>query len=177
MKDFPILHTERLTLRAPRLEDTEALFAYASDPEVTRHLTWDTHRSVEDSEEFLRVAIRGYADGGLPRWAIVHRGDGAFIGTCGYVAHSPEHHRAHIGYALSRAYWGRGLATEVVAAIVRFGFEALGLNKVVASCFPENTASESVMLKAGMSYEGTLREHLFIRDRYRDLKVYSILRT
>lgn len=65
----------------------------------------------------------------------------------------------------------------MVATIVRFGFEALGLNKVVARCFPENTASESVMLKAGMSYEGTLREHLFIRDRYRDLKVYSILRT
>lgn len=175
-EDFPIIETERLILRDMRLEDAEALFAYASDPEVACHLTWDSHRSIEDSEKFLKIALRGYATGELHRWAVIYKEDGVFIGTCGLVALSPEHYRAHIGYALSRDYWGRGLTTEAVRAVVSFGFEKMDLNKIVARCFPENTASERVMQKVGMSYEGTFREHLYVRGRYRDLKVYSVLR-
>lgn len=175
LQGFPVLETERLILRDMRLEDAEALFAYASDPEVTRHLTWNTHRSVEDSKQFLETAIQDYANGNLHRWAIVHKSSGEFIGTCGLVARSQEHRRAHVGYALARAYWGRGLATEAVRDMIAFGFDRMDLNKIVARCFPENSASERVMQKLGMAYEGTLREHLFVGGRYRDLKIYSIL--
>ena len=175
-ESFPVLETERLILRDMRLEDAEAMFAYASDPEVTRHLDWETHhRSIEDSKQFLEIAIQGYANGELHRWAIVHREDNAFTGTCGLVAHSHQHHRAHVGYTLARPYWGRGLATEAVRAMISFGFQKMSLNKIIARCFPENIASERVMQKLGMSYEGTLREHFLIRGRYRDLKIYSIL--
>jgi [ribosomal protein S5]-alanine N-acetyltransferase len=175
--DLPELETERLLLRKMRLDDAEAMFAYASDPEVTRYVLWDTHRSIEDSESFLRSATEGYERGDFGGWGIVLKDDGAFVGTCGVDAgYAPEHARAELGYVLSREHWGKGLMPEAVRAVIAFGFEKLSLNRVEARCIAENTASARVMEKAGMTYEGTLREREFIKGAYRDIKLYSILR-
>jgi [ribosomal protein S5]-alanine N-acetyltransferase len=175
--DLPELETERLLLRKMRLDDAEAMFAYASDPEVTRYVLWDTHRSVEDSEEFLRQATEGYERGDFGGWGVVLKDSGAFIGTCGIDAgYAPEHARAELGYVLSREHWGRGLMSEAVREVIRFGFERLELNRMEARCIAANTASARVMEKAGMTYEGTLREREFIKGAYRDMKLYSILK-
>ena len=175
--NLPELETERLLLRKMRLDDAEAMFAYASDPEVTRYVLWDTHRSIEDSESFLSFATEGYERGDFGGWGVVLKDDGAFIGTCGLDAgYAPEHARAELGYVLSREHWGKGLMPEAVRAIIRFGFGRMQLNRIEARCIAENTASARVMEKAGMTYEGTLREREFIKGAYRDMKLYSILR-
>jgi ribosomal-protein-alanine N-acetyltransferase len=175
--NLPELETERLLLRKMRLDDAEALFAYASDPEVTRYVPWDTHRSMEDSESFLGFATEGYERGDFGGWGVVLKDDGVFIGTCGIdVGYAPEHARAELGYVLSRKHWGKGLMPEAVRAVIRFSFGRMGLNRVEARCIAENTASARVMEKAGMTYEGTLREREFIKGAYRDMKLYSILR-
>jgi [ribosomal protein S5]-alanine N-acetyltransferase len=175
--DLPELETERLLLRKMRLDDAEAMFAYASDPEVARYVLWDTHRSIEDSEEFLRLATEGYERGDFGGWGVVLKDSGVFIGTCGMDAgYAPEHARAELGYVLSREHWGRGLMPEAVRVVIRFGFERLELNRIQARCIAENTASTRVMEKAGMTYEGTLRESEFIKGAYRNMKLYSILR-
>jgi [ribosomal protein S5]-alanine N-acetyltransferase len=110
--DLPELETERLLLRKMRLDDAQAMFAYASDPEVTRYVLWETHPLVEDSE-------RGEFGG----WGVVLKGSGAFVGTCGVdVGYAPEHARAELGYVLSREHWGKGLVLEAVRAVIRFGF-------------------------------------------------------
>jgi ribosomal-protein-alanine N-acetyltransferase len=175
--NLPELETERLLLRKMRLDDAEAMFAYASDPEVTRYVPWDTHRSMEDSESFLGFATEGYERGDFGGWGVVLKDDGVFIGTCGIdVGYAPEHARAELGYVLSREHWGKGLMPEAVRAVIRFSFGRMGLNRVEARCIAENTASARVMEKAGMTYEGTLREREFIKGAYRDMKLYSILR-
>jgi [ribosomal protein S5]-alanine N-acetyltransferase len=174
--DLPEIETERLLLRRMRLDDAEAMFAYASDPEVTRYIPWDTHRSIEDSESFLTFAIEGYERGDFGGWGVVLKDSGVFIGTCGLDAgYAPEHARAELGYVLSREHWGKGLMPEAVRAVIRFGFGRIGLNRIEARCIAENTASARVMEKAGMTYEGTLREREFIKGAYRDMKLYSIL--
>jgi [ribosomal protein S5]-alanine N-acetyltransferase len=174
--DLPEIETERLLLRRMRLDDAEAMFAYASDPEVTRYVPWDTHRSIEDSESFLTFAIEGYERGDFGGWGVVLKDSGVFIGTCGLDAgYAPEHARAELGYVLSREHWGKGLMPEAVRAVIRFGFGRIGLNRIEARCIAENTASARVMEKAGMTYEGTLREREFIKGAYRDMKLYSIL--
>jgi ribosomal-protein-alanine N-acetyltransferase len=176
-RDLPELETERLLLRKMRLDDAEAMFAYASDPEVTRYVLFETHRSVEDSESFLRLALEGYERGDFGGWGVVLKDSGAFVGTCGMDAgYAPEHARAELGYVLSREHWGRGLMPEAVRAVIRFGFKRMSLNRVQARCIAENAASARVMEKAGMTYEGTLRESEFIKGAYRDMKLYSILR-
>ena len=176
-RDLPELETERLLLRKMRLDDAEAMFVYASDPEVTRYVLFETHRSVEDSKSFLRQALEGYERGDFGGWGVVLKDSGAFVGTCGMDAgYAPEHARAELGYVLSREHWGRGLMPEAVRAVIRFGFGRMGLNRVQARCIAENVASARVMEKAGMAYEGTLRESEFIKGAYRDMKLYSILR-
>ena len=161
-----------------RLDDAGAMFAYASDPEVTRYVLWDTHRSIVDSESFLSFAMEGYERGDFGGWGVVLKDSGAFVGTCGMDGgYAPEHARAEIGYVLSREHWGKGLMPEAARAVIRFGFERMSLNRVEARCIAENTASARVMEKAGMIYEGTLREREFVKGAFRDIKLYSILRS
>jgi ribosomal-protein-alanine N-acetyltransferase len=176
LKDLPTLETDRLILRKMTPDDAEAVFAYASDPEVSRYVLWETHRSIEDSRTFLDLATSKYESGGEPDWGIVYKGDHHFVGTCGIVSWEPYHARAELGYALSRDYWGRGLMAEAVRAMISFGFKKMNLNRIEARCITENIASARVMEKAGMLYEGTLRQRELIKGEHRDMKVYSILR-
>ncbi len=173
--DLPELETERLLLRKMRPDDAEAMFAYASNPEVTRYVLWETHGSMKESEDFLRSASEGYERGDFGGWGVVLKASGAFVGTCG-MEPAPEHSRAELGYVLAREHWGRGLMPEAVRRVIRFCFERMGLNRVEARCIAENTPSARVMEKAGMSYEGTLREREYIKGAHRDMKMYSILR-
>ena len=175
LKDLPDLETDRLILRKMTPNDAEAVFAYASDPEVTRHVVWETHRTIEDSERFLRSVVERYEKGEAAEWGIVYKGDGRFIGGCGIVGWEPDHVRAEMGYVISREYWGRGLMPEAVRAMISFGFGRMGLNRIEARCIAQNTASARVMEKAGMSYEGTLRQRESIKGTYRDIKLYAIL--
>jgi [ribosomal protein S5]-alanine N-acetyltransferase len=177
LRDLPTLETDRLILRKMTPKDAEAVFAYASDPEVTRYVIWDRHRTIEDSRNFLKHAVRKYESGGEPDWGIVYKGDHHFVGTCGFASWEAGHARAELGYVLSREYWGRGLMPEAVRAMIAFGFERMGLNRIEARCIAENTASARVMKKAGMSYEGTLRQREFVKGTYQDMKLYSVLRS
>ena len=176
LKDLPTLETERLILRKMVLNDAEAVFAYASNSEVSRYTLWETHRSIEDSRAFLEFATQKYENGGEPDWGIVYRGNGCLVGACGLVNWEAEHARAEVGFVLSREYWGRGLMPEAVRAILRFGFERMNLNRIEARCIAENAASARVMEKAGMFYEGTLRQREYIKGAYRDIKLYAILK-
>ncbi len=108
LRNLPTLETDRLILRKMTLNDAEAVFAYASDPEVTRYVSWETHRKIGDSESFLRSVVEGYERGEAAEWGIVYKGDGRFVGGCGVVRWELDHSRAELGYVLSREYWGRG---------------------------------------------------------------------
>jgi ribosomal-protein-alanine N-acetyltransferase len=177
IEDLPTLETDRLILRKMILDDAEAIFAYASDPEVSRYTLWDTHRTIEDSRAFLRLVLDKYESGGEPDWGILYKGDHRFVGTCGFASWEAGHARAELGYVIHREYWGQGLVPEAVRAMISFGFERMGLNRIEARCIAENAASVRVMEKAGMTYEGTLRQREFIKGAYRDMKLYSILRS
>ena len=176
LKDLPTLETERLILRKMILNDAEAVFAYASNSEVSRYTLWETHRSIEDSRAFLEFATQKYENGGEPDWGVVYRGNGCLVGACGLVNWEAEHARAEVRFVLSREYWGCGLMSEAVRAILRFGFERMNLNRIEARCIAENAASARVMEKAGMVYEGTLRQREYIKGAYRDIKLYAILK-
>jgi ribosomal-protein-alanine N-acetyltransferase len=170
---FEELETERAFLRAVTPDDAPDLFRWASDPEVARYVSWEAHRSVEESAAFLRERL---SRGDGPSWALVPKEGGGMVGFCRYVRWTPEHARAELAYVLSRDYWGGGLMTEAVGAMIRFGFWRMGLNRIEARCVAGNAASARVMEKAGMTYEGTLREREFTKGAFRDMKIYSILK-
>ncbi len=175
--DLPQLETERLILRRLRLEDAQDVFDYASNPEVARYVSFEQHKSVDDAIAFLNMVVSSYEDTATKAWTwgIVLKENGKLIGSCG-IWGKPEHARAEIGYVIGQPYWGRGLVSEAVREVIRLGFDNLGLNRIEARCDPENIGSARVMEKSGMTYEGILREQTFIKGRYWDWKLYSILR-
>ena len=156
------------------LDDAEDMFEYASDPEVSKYTGWYAHNALEDSKLFLNYVTNSYRNNQVSSWGVVHKVDKKFIGTAGFINWNVEHARAEIGYALARKYWGKGYMTEVVHAIIYFGFSRIMLNRIEARCEIKNIASARVMEKVGMKYEGILRQHMFMKGKYRDLKIYSI---
>ncbi|MEW5905625.1 MAG: GNAT family N-acetyltransferase [Elusimicrobiota bacterium] len=171
----PEMETARLLLRRFRPEDAPDVFDYASDPEVARTVTWDPHRSIDASRGFIDYTLRSYAERRTIELAVVLKETGRVIGSCGFVKWSPGNGRAEIGYALSRKYWGRGLMTEAVAALMDYAFGSMKVHRLEANCIHDNAGSEKVMIKNGMKYEGTMRDCVFQKGVFKTLKMYSIL--
>jgi ribosomal-protein-alanine N-acetyltransferase len=174
---LPDLETERLLLRKLRTTDARDMFEYASDQEVARYTTWEAHTTVDDSAQFIEIIRAVYANESPSNWTwgVELKDTGKVIGTFA-IWGWPQHARAEVGYAVGRAYWGRGLVTEAVREVLKFAFDTLGLNRIEARCVPENIGSARVMEKVGMTFEGLLREQMFIKGRFDDMKIYSILR-
>ena len=178
IKKFRIesLETERLLLRPLRMSDAAAIFAYASDPEVSRNVRFRTHRKIAESRAFLRFVMKRYRSGAEPVWGIELKADRRVIGSIGMVDWRRNHRRAEMGYALHRDSWDRGIATEAARAVVAFGFVKMDLNRIEAGCYPQNPASARVLEKCGFKFEGMLRQHEYIKGKFRDARLYSLLR-
>jgi len=176
LANIPTIETERLLLRKISLNDASDMFEYASNPEVSEYTMWSTHTSIEDTKYFLKSITKMYKKRELVDWGIVHKVEKKFIGTCGFVEWSMTHSRAEMGYAISRKYWNQGYMSEAVNAMMEFGFREMLLNRIQGKCQVDNIGSARVMEKVGMQLEGILRQQLFVKGEYWDLKIYSILR-
>ena len=174
--DLPTLETERLWLRKLTQEDAADMFEYAADSEVSRYLTWEPHKSIEESCAFIQTVLDAYREGQVTDWGIEHKRDRKLIGTCGFIKWVRSRNCAEIGYALSQAYWHRGLMTEAVTGVADLGFRDMGIYRLEAFCAPPNVGSARVLEKLGMHYEGTLRARFFFKGDYHNMQVYSILR-
>lgn len=176
-KKLPVLETSRLVLRKLIIKDANDMYEYASNPEVSRTVVWDYHKSIKDTMSFLNKVMVQYQKGIPAPWGMVYKKDNKLIGTGGYHLWYPQHSYAELGYVVSQRYWNKGLMTEALKEMIRFGFEVMQLNRIEARCFIDNGASERVMQKCGMKYEGTLRSTIFVKGQFKDLKVYSLLRS
>lgn len=177
LQDLPQLETSRLLLRRMRLDDAEDLFAYASDPAVTRTMTWDTHLSIDDSRAFLAGVVEGYERGDHAGWGIEHRDSGKFIGTIGFIEIRQGGYVGEVGYVLNRHYWGQGLMTEALKAVIDFGFRHMELRRIEAAARVTNVGSYRVMEKAGMQFEGIMRDARYNKGRMETVRLYAIIRS
>ena len=172
---MPTLETARLTLRKITKNDAGDLFAYASDPEVSRYTTWEPHRTVGDSLKYIDFVLTKYENNEPSDWGIIDKYNGKLIGTIGFVYINTAHSRAEIGYSLSNKHWGKGITTEAVQEIIRYGLTKLALNRIEARADVRNIGSWRVMEKANMKFEGILRQHLFAKGEFHDVKIYSVI--
>lgn len=171
------LETRHLILRRFTVADAEAMYRnWASDPEVTRYLTWPCHPSPEATASLLADWARQYADGGVFSWAIQSKETGEPIGSIAVVKLDESVDAAEIGYCLGRAFWGRGLMTEALRAVMDYLFDKAELRRITARHDVRNPASGRVMQKAGMEYEGTLRQAGRNNRGICDLVCYAALR-
>ena len=159
-KGTKVIETDRLILRPFTMADAEPMFRnWASDDEVTKHLTWPTHESVEISNMVLSDWTSHYGEPDFYNWAIVLKENGPEpIGNISVVHVKNSTLCATMGYCMSRAHWRKGIMAEALTALIAFLFDEVGFNRIEADHDIENPASGRVMQKSGMTFEGTSRQ-------------------
>jgi ribosomal-protein-alanine N-acetyltransferase len=174
--ELPSLETERLLLRPLSMLDLEFVFRHFSDPEVNRYLLDEepvtTREQAQSIIDFYSLPGRKSYN----RWVIVRKTDARPIGTCGYHQWQSAQRRAEIGYDLEKASWRQGIMTEALHAMLRYGFEQMGLNRVEALVYVENHASIRLLERLGFKKEGLLRQYFRRDDTYFDHWLLSLLR-
>jgi len=170
-----VLRTERLVLRQVTESDGPGLFDIFGDDQVTAHYAWDTFTSIEQGHALAEQTARAYRERDALRWGLVPHGSEQIIGTCGYTRWNAESRFAILGYDLARQYWHRGLATEAVTAVLRFGFEQMELNRVEALVMAGNVASITLLSRIGFTHEGELRRRALHRGEFRDVWMFGLL--
>lgn len=164
------IETERLRLRLFQPDDIPDYFALIhSDPDVMRYIT-GSPLSIERSQGLIERFIEHHQQHGFSVWAVADKDTGTVVGHGGLIT-LPTKVDIEVDYGFGKQYWGQGYATEVARAVLRFGFEEANLNQIYALSFPENSASQRVMQKLGMTYQGKSNQFYNL-----ELETYTIAR-
>lgn len=149
-----VLETERLLLRQFTVQDMDKFYELESDPEVMRYIRGGKPRSYEQVKQKLEDNISYYQKYPLfGVWAVIVKGEEDFAGwVC--LKHLDQTTDLEVGYRLLPKFWRKGYASEATEAVIRYGFEICGLEKIYAVAQPENIASTGLMEKVGMQVLG-----------------------
>jgi RimJ/RimL family protein N-acetyltransferase len=176
MTERPTLYTERLILRPHSLWDADDLQKLINDKDIaSTTLNIPYPYTLEDAIEWLGQREEKFKSTGSPQFAITHK-DGYFIGGIGLDVNK-EHKNAELGYWIGKICWRKGYCTEAAVAVVKYGFEVMGLNRIYATHMTRNPASGRVMQKIGMKHEGHLRQDKKKWDKFEDMELYGILKS
>lgn len=176
-RQIPALECDRIVLRRMQKSDADDMFEYASNPAVTKYLLWDVHPNRRFTYNYLSYLHSRYKAGEFYDWAIVTKNGEKMIGTCGFTRFNFQAYSAEIGYVLNPAYWGKGVAVEAARRVIRFGFDMLELHRIEAKYMEGNMQSRRVMEKLGMTYEGTMRDGMFVKNSFVSVGTCAILRS
>ncbi|QEF97401.1 anhydro-N-acetylmuramic acid kinase [Stieleria maiorica] len=148
--------TARLSMRAMTVDDAESFLALNGNLQVMRY----THEPLTESLDQAKESLRCYPDFddvGFGRWGCYLNETGQMIGFCG-LKRLPELEEVDVGFRFLPEFWGRGLATEAARASVKFGFERIGLQRIIGLVLPDNHASIRVLEKSGLRFEDEFYE-------------------
>lgn len=153
------IETARLLLRRFTVNDADAMYSnWASDPEVTKFLSWPAHSSIDVSRAVLEAWVSSYSQENYYQWAIVLKEHGSGpIGSISAAYLNDDIAMIHIGYCLGKNWWHQGIMSEALKAVMDYFFDEVGANRIESRHDPRNPHSGMVMKKCGMKYEGTMR--------------------
>lgn len=173
----PTLRTRRLVLRPFSFEDAPVVQRLAGDRDIAATTLNIPHPYKGGmAEEWIGTHQEQFEKGEQAVFAITIASTGELVGAIGLGIRT-EHRRAELGYWVGKPYWNHGYCTEAAAAVVQWGFDRLGLERIHATHFARNPASGRVMQKLGMKHEGMLRGHIYKWGVPEDLECYGILRS
>ena len=153
-----MLETQRLILRKWTEEDAESLFEYAKDPEVGPITGWPPHKNVEESKNVIRNVLNG-----AECYAICRKENNIAIGSIELILNShtdmtERDDECELGYWLGQPFWGRGYMPEAASALIRPGFEDLGMTTIWCGYYDGNRKSKRVQEKLGFVFHHTCNE-------------------
>ncbi len=170
------LSAERLALSKIRRENASDMYEYSCLEETTRYLLWTPHIKLSQTENYIKLLEKKYAQGAFWDFGLTLKEGGKFIGTCGITSINEEENALEIGYVISPYYKGNGYATEAATSVARWCFDTFGIDSIFAKMIEGNTDSQRVMQKLGMSLEGIYRNSMFIKGEYKTIHVWQVKR-
>lgn len=151
------LDTDRLLLRRPLHSDAAAIFSsYASDVAVTRYLGWPRHRQLEDTRNFLDFCDESWNSNGVGAYLVFDKATQDLLGSTGLELEAGQ--QAATGYVLRESAWGKGYASEALAAVIAVAKTML-LRDIYALCHSQHRASARVLEKTGFVFDALLPAH------------------
>lgn len=148
---IPMIKTQRLILRPFSMADLAVLKPIVQEPDIFHYFPNQDLWTDEKTEGYIQYQINHWHIYGYGHWALVMHETGQIIGWNG-LEFLPDTNETEVGYLLSRAFWGKGYATEAANAAVQFGINKIRLNEIIGLTHPENTASQRVLEKCGLSF-------------------------
>lgn len=176
---FPVLKTERCILAAITEKNQGKVFQIYSNPEVMKYMQRNPIKGVDEALELIHKWNQLLVDNKGIRWGVfLKTSPNILIGSIALQYWNKNAKSIELGADLQKEYWGKGLAFEFTQPAIDFAFNKLELNRVELRCNPGNMASKRIAEKFGFSFEGTLREYVYIDGKgYDDESVYSLLRS
>lgn len=165
---FPVLYTERFTLRPLRLEDDKELFILRTDKRINEFIDRKPPASLEDVRAFMNLIMDASNRGESILWAICANGEKTLSGTICLWKISPAEAKAEIGYELLHQHHGKGIMQEVIPQVVQFGFEKIGLRLIEAEFHRENVKSLKLLVRNGFT------EDIDAKSDHPDLIIYKL---
>ena len=171
------LETKRLILRKPTFADASDMFNnFESSEKVTKYMSWKPHKTIEETNELLKIWVEESKDLTKYSWLIELKEINQVIGSISSVNTNETLESVMIGYCIGEKWWGKGIVAEALKEIIKFFFEEVGVNKICATHDPRNPNSGKVMKKCNMRYEGRLRQDYINNQGLVDEEWYSILK-
>jgi len=175
-KGTKTIETERLLLRKFTQADIKPAFEnWTSDDQVTKFLTWPTHKDISVTEQVINDWIARYGDNKYYQWAIVCKETNEPIGSISVVEMDEKAEKVHVGYCIGRKWWHKGITSEAFSGIIPFLFDEVKANRIEARHDSNNPNSGKVMEKCGLKYEGTMRQADWNNQGIVDVCMYALL--
>lgn len=181
MSDFKLqaatLGTERLQLRAQRISDAEAMYEIYSDAETMKYWSSEPMKGLDEAQKYVAQDLDAVNQGRAVIWSITEKNRDVAIGKCILFQFSESNRRAEVGYVLNRQYWGRGIMSEAMAAVIEYAFGDAGLHRLEADTDPDNAGSLKMLERLGFQREGLFRDRWFVYGVWQDSVMLGLLKT
>jgi ribosomal-protein-alanine N-acetyltransferase len=175
LNPFPVLSTERLTLREVSKDDAEEIFFLRSDKNVLTYLDRDPAKSVDEAIQWIEMINEATRKNEVVTWAMNLKNQPKLIGTITFWNIRKEHYRAEIGYALHPAHQGKGLMQEAMVTALDYGFNTIKLHSVEANVNPGNVASIKLLERNNFIREAYMKESWYYDGKFLDAVIYSLI--
>lgn len=173
---FPVLKTERLTLREIREEDARVILSMRSSSRVNQFISRPAMEKLEDAQALVQRVQTAFSNQQGIAWAGILRDGNEIIGCCGFNAFDFANLHAEIGGELSVEYWGKNIPLEAVTAILQFGLYTLGLHTIEAKVNPENRGALYLLELLGFEKEAHFKDRIYFNGKFSDMTVYTLIK-
>ena len=173
---FPILKTDRLILRQFQVKDAVDLFKLRTDDKVMKYLGSPKMKDIDEAKAYIEKARKIKNGDTCIEWSLTLKEEDKLIGKLGFWRIIKTHFRAELGYTMLPSYQSKGIMSEALNAILKYGFQIMKIHSVEANLDPKNEKSVNLLKRNGFTKEGQTKESYYFDGAFTDTSIYGLLK-